>query len=182
MPSIVTKTGDRGMTGIFGSARVSKDSARIQACGAVDELNAAISVVLHAHDELPLDIYKQLSFLQHTLFRLGGDLATPMAVRSKQDRIGSKHVEDIEAGIIALESQRPPQTSFLLPGGTPASAYLHYARTICRRAERIVVTLQREESVNEQALVFLNRLSDYLFLVARKVNLINGQRDVPVEY
>ena len=181
MASIVTKTGDTGMTGLYGAQRVPKDSARIQACGTVDELNAILGIVL-AHTELPAMMREKINAIQHGLFRVGGDLATPLEVKAKQDRISPTHVLDLEISIVALEALLSPQKSFLLPGGTPASAHLHHARTVCRRAERLVVTLQREELINDQVLIFLNRLSDYLFVAARKMNMDAGVGDVEVKY
>lgn len=179
--SIVTRTGDTGTTGLYGPVRVSKDSPRIHACGTVDELNAILGIVL-TQEGLPHGIQQYISSLQHVLFRLGADLATPLEQTTKEDRIAAAHITDLELHIVTLEALLPAQTRFLLPGGTAAAAHLHHARTVCRSAERLVVTLHHEEPINTHAMVFLNRLSDYLFLAARKVNQELGKGDVEVKY
>ena len=181
MQSVVTKAGDEGSTGLFGGRRVRKDDLRICAIGAIDELNAAIGVVLSTAS-LPKDIRSPLLETQHMLFRLGADIATPMNVTEKVQRIDTVHVELIHALITAIEQQLPPQTSFILPGGSDAAAHLHRARTICRRAEREVVRLLEHEEINNQVVAFLNRLGDYLFVLARKVNMDLGMEDVAVRY
>lgn len=179
--SIVTKTGDSGTTGLYGGSRVSKDDARICAYGDVDELNAAIGVVL-ASDGLSENVRHELTELQHLLFRVGGDLATPLSQKEKEQRVSSEHVEKLEEWIARIEGELAPQRAFILPGGTLAAAHLHLARTICRRAERSVITLQKKESVNIDIPVFLNRLSDYLFILARKVNADAKMWDTEVQY
>ena len=179
--SIVTKTGDGGTTGLYGGQRVSKDDLRICAYGEVDELNAALGAVL-AIGALSENLCEQLIKIQHLLFRVGGDLATPLSTKEKQDRVGGEHVQQIEEWIIAMESALAPQRSFILPGGSPAASLLHLARTICRRAERSVIALQKKESVNLQVSVLLNRLSDYLFLLARTANHEEGVTDMHVQY
>ncbi|MSR87499.1 cob(I)yrinic acid a,c-diamide adenosyltransferase [Candidatus Peribacteria bacterium] len=179
--SIVTKTGDRGTTGIFGGERLPKHSPRIEAVGTVDELNAALGVAIATpgiHEELR----DQLIVLQHALFRLGGDLATPIVKKSKQDRIASDHVVVLEEWITTLESSLEPQRAFILPGGSPLAARLHLARTICRRAERRVSALMTVEPLNPAVQVYLNRLSDYFFLAAREANRAAGMPDVEVQY
>lgn len=179
--SIVTKTGDQGTTGLYGGRRVSKDHARIRACGTVDELNAALGVVL-AESALPAGIRSPVLHVQHMLFRVGGDLATPPEQKEKQQRVGPEHVREIEGWIAALEKALPPQMSFILPGGTRVSALLHLSRTVCRRAEREAVALSHEESINAHVVVLLNRLGDYLFLLARQANAAQGVGDVEVQY
>lgn len=179
--SIVTKTGDGGTTGLYGGSRVSKDDARICAYGDIDELNAALGVVLTAPD-LGSSAHHQLTELQHLLFRLGGDLATPVSQKEKEQRMSAEHVEKLEDWISKLEDSLAPQRAFILPGGTAAAAHLHLARTICRRAERSVVALQKKETVNLEVPVFLNRLSDYLFVLARKVNADAKVWDTEVRY
>ncbi len=179
--SIVTKTGDKGQTGMFGGRRVFKDDVRIHTYGSVDELNAGIGIVL-ADSELPVEMSKQLLHLQHILFKVGGDLATPMDMTSKQERISPKHVQELEQWINTLETELTPLTTFILPGGTKTAADLHLARTVCRRAERWSVSLSKTETINTEVVVFLNRLSDYLFLMARKANVEAGRGDVVVEY
>ncbi|MBI1813102.1 cob(I)yrinic acid a,c-diamide adenosyltransferase [Candidatus Peregrinibacteria bacterium] len=178
--TIVTKTGDKGQTGLFGGKRIPKDYARIHAYGTVDELNAAIGVAL-AEEGFSRETRANLTRLQHLLFRVGGDLATPLATRAKQDRIGSSHVTEIDVWIFSLEALLPPQTQFILPGGNRRASLLHLARTVCRRAERWVVTLEKQEEINHDVLVFLNRLSDFLFLAARQAAIEEGG-EVTVRY
>ncbi len=181
MTSIVTKGGDKGETGLYGGKRVPKNHPRIRAVGAVDELNGFLGLAA-AEPETPAALRDDLNYLQHLLFRVGADLATPLDAKSQTNRIEDSHVKDLEARVIAIESTLPAQTKFLLPGGTRISATLHLARTVCRRAEREVVTLKREEPVNDQAGIFLNRLSDYLFLLARKANIDAGHPETEVRY
>lgn len=181
MFSIVTKTGDDGSTGLYGGQRVGKDSLRIEACGTVDELNAHLGAVA-ALAELPAPLAEQLNAVQHLLFRVGGDLATPYDVKTKQDRVSADHTAQIESWIATFEAALPPQKSFILPGGSLIAAHVHTARTVCRRAERHVVTLHRSDRVNEEVLRLLNRLSDYLFLLARTVNQQLGVGDTEVRY
>ncbi len=181
MTSIVTKGGDKGETGLYGGRRVPKDHPRIRAVGAVDELNGFLGLAA-AEPETPVPLRDDLNHLQHLLFRVGADLATPLDAKSRTNRIEDSHVKDLEARVTAIESTLPAQTKFLLPGGTRISATLHLARTVCRRAEREVVTLKREEAVNDQVGIFLNRLSDYLFLLARKANIDAGHSETEVRY
>ena len=166
---------------MFGGRRVPKDDVRIHTYGSVDELNASIGLCL-ANESLKEDMRSQLLHVQHLLFKVGGDLATPMDKHSKQERVTVKNVQEIEQWITALETELPPLSTFILPGGTRAAAELHKARTICRRAERWTVSLSKTEDMNTEVVVFLNRLSDYLFLMARKANALEGRPDVPVEY
>lgn len=177
--SIVTRTGDRGLTSLFGGERVSKASARMHACGSVDELNAALGIVL-TEKNLPANLHRELTQLQHTLFRAGADLGARL--EKKTERITPEHVQEIETLIDRMEAELPPQTSFILPGGSPASAELHVARTICRRAERWIVALQELEPVSSDLRIFFNRLSDYLFLAARTANAAVDIPDVKVAY
>ena len=179
--SIVTKTGDSGSTGLFGGGRVSKNSPRLHAYGTVDELNACIGMVL-ASGECSVERAKELSRVQNLLFRVGADLATPLAVNAKVDRMAKEHVVELEEWIKILEAALPPQRSFILPGGSESSARLHLARTVCRRAERWTVALEKEETINPAIRIFMNRLSDYLFVAARAVNHEQGIEDVSVNY
>lgn len=179
--SIVTKTGDKGTTGLFGGERVPKHSPRIEAYGTVDELNAVIGVVLTCVD-LPETLRDHLLQIQHSLFRVGGDLATPLTKKEKEDRVGPEHVTVLEEWINTLESSLPAQRQFILPGGSPAAAHLHLARTVCRRAERRVTLLMNAELINPIVQVYLNRLSDYLFIAAREANRASGAGDVEVKY
>jgi len=171
--AIYTRTGDEGETGLVGGARVKKYDLRVDAYGTVDEANATIGLarmhVLPAHDGM-------LNRIQHDLFDLGADLATP-GHSMKDLRITPAHVTRLEHEIDALNEDLSPLTSFVLPGGTPASAALHLARTVTRRAERIVCALADLEDVNIVAIQYINRLSDFLFVLARSENR-NGARDV----
>ena len=167
---IYTRTGDDGTTGLFGGGRVPKSHPRIAAYGTVDELNSWLGLV-RAHllpEETELDALLQR--LQGMLFDTGADLATPLDSRARTVRIESRYVEALEQEIDRLEAQLPPLKTFILPGGAPAAAMLHVARTVCRRAERHVVKAMQQETLNPEVLRFLNRLSDLLFVLARWLN------------
>lgn len=181
MTSVVTRTGDDGSTGLYGGARVRKDSLRVSAYGTVDELNAAIGIVLVSKN-LPSETLAQLNRLQHLLFHMGADLATPLSSKAKTHRISPEHVTEIEHWITHIESTLAPQTQFILPGGSEEAARIHLARTVCRRAERDVIHLKSCEEVSEHVVVFLNRLSDYLFVLARSINKALGVSDIMVSY
>lgn len=175
---IYTRTGDEGETGLWGGLRVPKDSPRVQAYGTVDECNAAIGVARASGVDAELDAL--LAQVQNDLFVVGADLATP-GETAHVPRISSEAVDMLEGAIDRLEVQLEPLRQFILPGGTPSAAYLHLARTVCRRAERWVVTLSRSEPVNPQVIIYLNRLSDLLFVAARRANANAGVHDVPWE-
>jgi cob(I)alamin adenosyltransferase len=174
---IYTKTGDSGLTGLFGGPRVSKDSPRIEAYGTVDELNASLGLV--RCQELPEDLATLVARFQHELFDLGAELATPDATKLGPRRLGPEHSEALEQAIDRYEAELPPLKQFILPGGSPAAAGLHVARVICRRAERRVVGLAAVEPVSPTLIVYLNRLGDLLFVLARVANLRGGQADIP---
>ncbi|MCA9153844.1 MAG: cob(I)yrinic acid a,c-diamide adenosyltransferase [Planctomycetales bacterium] len=176
---IYTKTGDEGLTGLFAGGRVSKDASRIEAYGTVDELNSAIGLARAAG--LPEVIDGVLDSVQHELFALGGELATPDAERHGMRLIGATHIEALERAIDRFEEQLPPLKQFILPGGSRAAAELHLARTVCRRAERRVVSLMHESElpIAAEIVVYLNRLSDLLFVLARAANQAAGITDVP---
>lgn len=171
---IYTRTGDAGSTRLVSGASVSKASLRVAAYGDVDETNATLGLVrLHTEGLAPLDPI--LARIQNDLFDLGADLATPSPAASpgapaSQLRIVASQVDRLEREIDALNADLSPLTSFVLPGGTAAAAHLHLARTVCRRAERSAVALAAEEAVNADALRYLNRLSDLLFVAARHAN------------
>ncbi len=175
---IYTKTGDAGETGLGDGTRVPKDDPRVAAYGSVDELNAVVGLlVLHLQDS---QLVALLRTIQNDLFDLGADLCVPAPAAEqpgKSLRIQPQQAQRLEADIDRLNEQLEPLRSFVLPGGTPASAWCHLARTICRRAEREVVTLMRKESLNNQVLIYLNRLSDLLFVLARVCN-DGGKADV----
>ncbi len=168
---IVTKAGDGGKTRLATGEPVSKASARVEAYGAVDELNSAIGVArLHTTGDAVLD--RVLERLQNDLFDLGADLATPHAPDLKFEplRIQESQTLRLEAEIDALNEKLEPLTSFILPGGSPAAAYLHLARAIARRAERAIVALADAEKTSPEAVKFANRVSDLLFVAARHAN------------
>jgi len=175
---IYTRTGDAGSTGLFGGGRVSKDDARIEAYGTVDELNATLGMVRATG--LPSDVDEQLCRVQHELFSLGAELATPDAEERGLKVIGPSHIERLEGWIDAHESQLPPLKQFILPAGTPAATTMHLARAVCRRAERRVVTLASLTGppISDELVVYLNRLSDFLFVLSRVVNAAAGVADV----
>ncbi|HWP82346.1 MAG TPA: cob(I)yrinic acid a,c-diamide adenosyltransferase [Bacteroidota bacterium] len=166
---IYTKTGDGGETSLFGGKRVPKDDLRIEAYGHVDELNSWIGLV--RSNRLDADVNSALSRIQSDLFILGADLASPAALTKKGVvRVSSSHIAFLEQTIDRLDERLPKLSTFILPGGIPAGAQLHIARAVCRRAERAVVRLSKKEEVNDSARIYLNRLSDLLFVLARTVN------------
>jgi cob(I)alamin adenosyltransferase len=176
---IYTRTGDDGTTGLGSGERRPKYDLRIAAYGTVDETNAAIGIArLHLTATPELDA--MLGLVQNDLFDLGADLAMPQREdKAERVRVVSKQVERLERDIDRLTAQLPPLSAFVLPGGTPAAAYLHLARTICRRAERITAELaaQPDEPVGDAAIRYMNRLSDFLFTASRTANR-NGAGDV----
>jgi cob(I)alamin adenosyltransferase len=177
---IYTRTGDTGETGLFGGGRVAKDDPRVAAYGDVDELNSALGVVRAAEPSGLFDA--ELEAIQRDLFAIGGHLATPdpEKVRAALERasLSPTRIQDFEAAIDTADTELPPLRAFVLPAGTAKAAALHLARTVCRRAERSVVSLAREHPVPELFLVYLNRLSDYLFTLARLANVRDGRGDV----
>ena len=177
---IYTRTGDDGLTGLLGPGRVPKDDPRIEAYGAVDELNAMLGLARAARD-LDVDLGERIETLQDELFNVGAALADPDPSGKFHRAITADHVARLEREIDALENELPPLTQFVLPAGGEAGSRLHLSRTICRRAERAVVGLGRVpgESVPSELLVYLNRLSDLLFVLARAANGRAGLADVP---
>jgi cob(I)alamin adenosyltransferase len=175
---IYTKTGDQGMTGLLGKGRVPKDDVRIDAYGTIDELNAALG--LARADGLDTAADGLVGRLQNELFLVGSALADPSPDGPFHLATTDASVAQLESAIDQLETELEPLTQFILPGGTPAAAQLHLARTICRRAERLTVKLARlpDEHVATPLLVYLNRLSDLLFVLARAVNRRAGVPDI----
>jgi cob(I)alamin adenosyltransferase len=170
---IYTKTGDKGETALFGGQRVSKDAIRIQAYGAVDELNSLLGVIRSFKPHRSIDLI--LTKIQNQLFELGADLATPAKHKSRLiPKIKKSYVVGFEKTIDRLEKKLSSLKTFILPGGSIVGSYLHFARTVCRRAERNVVRLSRTEEIGNNAIVYLNRLSDLLFVLARYANLLDG--------
>jgi len=174
---IYTRTGDKGQTALVGGVRVPKDSARIEAYGAIDELNAVVGIVrtfLPGYSDRlggDFDWYSSmLRRVQNELFDLGSELATPPTMTyDGMHRMGPDEVGKLEAEMDRMEKALDPLKSFTLPGGGILNAFLHQARTVCRRAERVCWRLSREEPINEQLLVYVNRLSDHLFVQSRWV-------------
>ena len=176
---LYTSTGDDGTTGLFGGDRVSKDDVRIDAYGAVDELNAALGLALVVCDQPVLK--EHLAPIQSRLFDLGTDLATPIGSRhgDKVLRMNGAHVKNIEDSIDAIDALNDDITTFVLPGGSDLASRLHLARCICRRAERETVRLAHRDEITPESIILLNRLSDLLFASARLANKLSGVPDVP---
>lgn len=182
MVKIYTKTGDKGETGLFGGPRVKKSHPRIMAYGSVDELNAVLGQARSLNDHRELD--KLLTRIQNDLFDLGAVLASPQKERLAGKATGFIRPEDIaflEQTIDHYDHELPPLKDFVLPGGSDLAALLHVGRTVCRRAEREIVALAEQESVDPEIIIYVNRLSDLLFVLARWVNLKKGVPDVPWE-
>lgn len=174
---IYTKTGDTGETALFGGERVPKDALRIEAYGSVDELNCVVGVIRSLKPHKSIDTI--LKKIQHQLFELGADLATPIAHKSPYiTRIKSSHSTMLEKIIDKLDVQLEPLKSFILPGGSVVASHLHLARTVCRRAERNVVRLSRNEDIGDAVIIYLNRLSDMLFVMARYANHLDGNEEI----
>ena len=171
LSKIVTRTGDAGTTGLGDGSRVAKDAPRIAAIGTVDELNSTLGVLLA--DELPVAVRDCLVQVQHDLFDLGGELSIPGHVA-----VGEAHVVRLEEAVETFNAELEPLREFILPGGTRPAALAHVARTVCRRAERDVVTLAASDAVSDPTRRYLNRLSDLLFVVARTLNRVAGRPDV----
>jgi cob(I)alamin adenosyltransferase len=171
LSKIYTRTGDDGSTGLGDGSRVSKDSARVAAYGTVDEANCAIGLVLAA--ELPPDVREVLVSVQHHMFDLGGELCIP-----GHAAIFDADIDGLETRLDAFNADLPPLKDFILPGGGLAAAHCHVARTICRRAEREVVTLSHHDAVRPEAIRYLNRLSDLLFVLARVLARSSGHGEV----
>ncbi len=174
---VYTRTGDDGTTGLGTAARVSKTSLRIRAYGTVDELNAQLGVVLTAG--LAEQLVGPVRRIQNELFHLGADLCVPEADKASHPgpRIEARHVAALETLIDELEARLGALANFILPGGSPAGAQLHVARTVCRRAERVVVRLAQKEPIGPQVIPYLNRLSDALFVLGRAQNRYAGAAD-----
>lgn len=184
MAKIYTRTGDKGTTGLYGGKRVSKDNLRVEAYGAIDELNSAIGLTIAQIRNPKLEIRKELSKIQNDLFEVAAVLATPARGRVKEKRIHeqftshlTKRVLEFEKLIDSLTSKLSPLNSFILPGGGKAGAMLHLARSISRRAERRIVSLAKIEEVNSEIIIYMNRLSDLLFTIARYVNFIEKKKE-----
>ena len=171
LSKIYTRTGDDGTTGLGDGSRTQKDSLRVEAYGTVDELNSAIGVMTTQLDNEALRSI--LLDVQHDLFDLGGELCMPGT-----ELIGDRHIDRLEKELDVLNAGLPPLKDFILPGGSPAAAHAHLARTISRRGERRVIALARHEEVNEPAIRYLNRLSDLLFVIARSIARASGTGEI----
>jgi cob(I)alamin adenosyltransferase len=171
LSKLVTRTGDAGTTGLGDGSRVPKDSARIEAIGAVDELNSVLGALLA--EPLPADVASSLVEVQHDLFDFGGELSIP-----GYGAVGDAHVMRLEEAVERLNAGLPPLKEFILPGGSRAASLAHVARTVCRRAERSLVHLGGTTEVREPLRKYVNRLSDLLFVAARVLNREAGRPDV----
>ena len=174
---IYTKTGDEGDTGLFGGRRVDKDDLRVETYGTVDELNAALGMARAL--TAPPQVDTVLATLQNLLFELGAELATPPESNKRPAGVGHADITMMEDAIDRAEAELAPLKSFILPGGHPVAAALHLARGVCRRAERLCVSLRKKEPATApNTVIFLNRLSDLLFVYARWANHLAGTPDV----
>lgn len=177
---IYTKTGDKGTTALFDGKRISKDSTYLWAYGTVDELNAVIGMAIAQMAAKPTvfnDLDSQLKQLQRELFQIGADLATPLETKKTLVRISESMTKNLETWIDGWDLKLTPLKRFILPGGSIAASTLHQARCICRRAERHTFALSQEVEINTEVLIYLNRLSDFLFTAARAANMLQGETD-----
>ncbi|HSR68893.1 MAG TPA: cob(I)yrinic acid a,c-diamide adenosyltransferase [Acidobacteriota bacterium] len=173
---IYTKTGDSGRTALFSGERVDKDSLRVAAYGTLDELNSVLGVA-GATSAVEL-VRRRIESLQNLLFSAGADMATTLDSKRRVERVGEAQCATLEEWIDEMQEDLPPLKNFILPGGSLAASHLHMARSVCRRAERELVALMRQDDMNPHLLVFLNRLSDLLFVMARYENTRGGGREV----
>jgi len=171
LSKIATRTGDKGTTGLGDGSRVDKDNVRIQAIGEVDELNSNLGVLLA--EPLPEEMREELVSIQHDLFDLGGELCIPGYQMIKEE-----HVERLDALLAKYNATLPALTEFILPAGSRAAAVSHVCRTVCRRAERAIVTLGKTETIHDFPRQYVNRLSDLMFVLARVLNRFAGGSDV----
>ena len=181
---IYTRTGDKGTTALFGGGRVPKTHPLIEAYGTVDETNSMLGLArahlkrAHLQDDLETGaVDEYLEDIQADLFTLGADLATPAGSKARTVRVDDEAIRLLEQRIDEIDALLPPIKQFILPGGSPAAAALHVARTTCRRAERLVLRASDQEEISSSVLIYLNRLSDLLFVMARWVNHIEGTKE-----
>ncbi len=172
---IYTKTGDDGSTGLQGNYRIDKSHPRIIAYGTVDEANAALGIVLS--NSLDDDVTKILTEIQNDLFLLGADLSNPN-INDVKNRVSLKMIDKLEQYVDKFESELPPLTNFILPGGDPSAAQLHYVRTVVRRAESQTVLLTEKDEINSNCIKYLNRLSDLFFVMGRLINRRSSHEDI----
>ncbi|EGS8062818.1 cob(I)yrinic acid a,c-diamide adenosyltransferase [Enterococcus faecalis] len=174
---IYTKTGDKGMTKLVGSSTVAKDSDRVESYGTIDELNSWVGYIISQLPQENQEIKEELEALQHLLFDAGTDLSTPIEAQ-RPFKLQKESVHWLEQRIDFYTAQSPDIDRFILPGATPAASMVHVARTIARRAERIIVRLNWTAKINEEVLIFTNRLSDYFYALARYLNVQAQRPDV----
>ncbi|EGO6529235.1 cob(I)yrinic acid a,c-diamide adenosyltransferase [Enterococcus faecalis] len=174
---IYTKTGDKGMTKLVGSSTVAKDSDRVESYGTIDELNSWVGYIISQLSQENQEIKEELEVLQHLLFDAGTDLSTPIEAQ-RPFKLQKESVHWLEQRIDFYTAQSPDIDRFILPGGTSAASMVHVARTIARRAERIIVRLNWTAKINEEVLIFTNRLSDYFYALARYLNVQAQRPDV----
>ena len=172
---IYTKTGDSGTTSLFGGKRLTKDDLRVEAYGNVDELNSLLGTVLS--EQPPDNIAKKLLRIQEELFVLGTGLASPGILKVKIPRVKKPFITRLEQEIDSWDKNLPKLRNFILPGGSKVGSQLHLARSVARRAERSIAALSQNEKTNKNAQVYINRLSDWLFVLARYVNKLEGQEE-----
>lgn len=171
LSKIYTRTGDDGTTGLGDGSRVDKDSLRVEAFGTIDELNSYLGLVLACSP--PSEIDSLITSIQHELFDLGGEISVP-----GREVVTPDHVMRLEKELDKYNSELEPLKEFILPGGSQLAAHCHICRAVCRRAERRLISLKREETVSEHAVKYLNRLSDLLFVLARSLNLSENKEDI----
>lgn len=174
---IYTKKGDKGETSLIGGVRVKKSNVRIHAYGTVDELNSVVGIVRDSTNEST--IRKQLLEIQNQLFVIGSHLASAPSSKMQIPDINIKEITQLELYIDEMNTSLPELKTFILPGGNISSSYCHLARTVCRRAERWVIEVSEEETVNPLIIAYLNRLSDYFFVLCRRISLINDAEEIP---
>ena len=180
---VYTKTGDKGTTGLADGSRIAKDDLRIESYGTIDELNCVIGICRQNINKIPVHEQKLLDSwlfaIQNDLFNLGSDLATPLSSRwENMITISENDVKQLEKIIDYCQNLLHPLREFVLPGGTTLNSYLHLARTVCRRSERLIVALSKEKEINSQIIPFINRLSDLLFVLSRWVQKLLNKNEV----
>lgn len=175
---IYTKTGDKGMTSLIGGKRVPKNSARLESYGTIDELNSYLGMIRSF--QIDLQVVKELVIIQSRLFDIGGNLATDPEQTEIKVRLGVKEndIDLLEKAIDRMDNEVPPMKYFVLPGGNQVVSFCHMARTVCRRAERRILDLSEETIVDELVLRYINRLSDYLFILSRKLAFDGGLEEM----
>ena len=176
MVKIYTKTGDSGTTSLFGGKRLSKDDLRVEAYGHVDELNSILGIILAENPQA--DVIKKVTRVQKELFVLGSDLSAPYDVKVKVPRITRTYISRLEKEIDRMEKNLPKLKNFILPGGAKVGSQFHLARSVARRAERAIIALSSKEKINTNAQAYINRLSDWLFVLARYVNKLEKKSEV----